>query len=234
MSQFSTTVSSPSEPAIQLEAENAASTGNAPQLQHSLNNGARLDTFVYLKALQNGDIATFQVILDNGGDVNHDLGSSGTPLISALRHNHEPLLEFLLNKRTDVDPSYGRWGHMLPPIGVAVRMNRDIKWMERLLRAGARVEGSGALHVAAIRGDIPRMRLLLQYGANINEVPMWRVLAFVNYNKKGTPVHWAIVGGSTEAVRLLLECQPDLSALDEDGVSVRDRLREAHYSVGEY
>lgn len=133
----------------------------------------------------------------------HDLGSSGTSLISALRHHHEPLLEFLLNKRTDVDPSYGRWGHMLPPIGVAVRMNRDIKWTERLLWAGARVEVSGALHVAAIRGDIPRMRLLLQYGANFNEVPMWRVLAFVKYNKKGTPVHWAIVGGSTEAVRLL-------------------------------
>lgn len=227
-------MSSPSEPPIQLEAEDAVSIGNASRLQHCLNNGARLDTFVYLKALQNGDIATFQVILSNGGDVNHDLGSSGTPLISALRRHHGPLLEYLLNKRTDVDPSYGRWGHMLPPIGVAVRINRDIKWTERLLRAGARVDGSGALHVAAIRGDIPRMRLLLQYGANVNEVPMWRVLAFVKYNKKGTPVHWAIVGGSTEAVRLLLECQPELSVLDEDGVSVRDRLHEAQYSIGEF
>lgn len=63
---------------------------------------------------------------------------------------------------------------------------------------------------------------------------MWWVLALFKYNKKGTPIHWAIVGGSTEAVRLLLKCQPDLSVLDEDGVSVRDLLREAQYSVGEF
>lgn len=111
-----------------------------------------ISTFVYPKALQYGDVATFQVILDNGGDVNHDLGSSGTPLTSALRHHYESLLEFLLDKRTDVDPSYGRWGHMLPPLGVAVRMNRDIRWTERLLRAGVSVEESGVLHVAAIKG----------------------------------------------------------------------------------
>ncbi|ODM22181.1 hypothetical protein SI65_03027 [Aspergillus cristatus] len=151
---------------IQEEAEKAAFTRNAAQLQHCLAGGARLDTFVYLKALQNGDIDTLQVILDNGGDVNYDLGSSGTPLISALRHRHEALLEFLLAKGVNLDD--GRWGHMLPPLGVAVRFNRDIKWTERLLQAGVRLDESGALHVAAIRGDLAKMKLLLQYGANPN------------------------------------------------------------------
>lgn len=35
------------------------------------------------------------MILDAGGDINYDMEYSGTPLISALRHNHTPLLEFL-------------------------------------------------------------------------------------------------------------------------------------------
>lgn len=50
------------------------------------------------------------------------------------------------------------------------------------------------------------------------------------YKKKGSPAHWAIQGVSAEAVRLLLERGPDLDALDDDGISVRDRLKEADLS----
>jgi ankyrin repeat protein len=100
------------------------------------------------------------------------------------------------------------------------------------LQAGARLNESGALHVAAIRGDLAKMKLLLQYGASVNEVPRRTVSAFVRYTKRGSPAHWAIAGGLTDAVQLLLECHPGLSVLDEDGVSVRDRLREAQYSSG--
>lgn len=222
------TMSLPS--SIQEEAEKAAFAGNANRLKHCLAAGTRLDTFVYLKALQNGDIGTFQVVLDNGGDVNYDLGSSGTPLINALRHHHEASLEFLLAK--GANPSDDRWGHILPPLGVAVRFNKDIKWTERLLQAGAKLDESGALHVAAIRGDLAKMRLFLQYEVNVNEVPKRTISAFVQYTKKGSPVHWAIAGGSTDAVQLLLEYHPDLSVLDEDGTSVRDQLREAQYGSG--
>lgn len=186
------------------------------------------DTFVYLKTLQHGDIDTFQVVLNNGGDINYNLGGTGNALIIALRHQHEPLLEYLFAK--DVDPSNGRFGHMLSPLGVAVRFNRNIKWTERLLQAGACLSESGALHIAAVRGDLPRMKLLLDYGADINEVTDCRILGWVPYKKKGSPVHWAIQGGSAEAVRLLLERGPDLDALDEDGISVRDRLKEAGFS----
>lgn len=62
---------------------------------------------------------------------------------------------------------------MLPPLDVVVR---EVKWTKRLLDAdagaGMRVEGSGALHIAAdaIRGDLERTRLLLGYEARVVEV----------------------------------------------------------------
>lgn len=117
---------------------------------------------------------------------------------------------------------------MLLPVGVAVRFNRHIKWTERLLQAGARLNETGALHIAAIRGDLPKIKRLLSFGANVNEVPTCTIMGFVKYNKKGSPVHWAIHGGSADAVQLLLQCHPDLDIFDEDGVSVRDRLQKAH------
>ncbi|ODM24322.1 hypothetical protein SI65_01970 [Aspergillus cristatus] len=217
---------STSGPSVQDEAENAAAAGNAMQLEECFSRGARVDTFVYSKALQNGDVDTYRVILDNGGHIDYNLGTSGNALTSALRHHHDPLLEFLFANSVDVNN--GHWGHMLPPVGVAVRMNRNIKWTERLLQAGARLNETGALHIAAIMGDLPKIKLLLSFGADVNEVPACTIMGFVRYNKKGSPVHWAIYGSSADAVQLLLQYHPDLDVLDEDGVSVYDRLQEAH------
>lgn len=88
---------------------------------------------------------------------------------------------------------------MLPPVGVAVRMNCNIKWTECLLQAGAKLNETGALHIAAIMGDLPKIKLLF-FGADINEVPACTIMGFVGYNKKGSPVHWAIHGGPADAV----------------------------------
>lgn len=79
---------STSGPSVQDEAENAAAfAGNAAQLEECFSRGARVDTFVYLKALQNDDVDTYRVILDNGGHIDYNLGTSGNALTSALRHH---------------------------------------------------------------------------------------------------------------------------------------------------
>ena len=210
---------------IEREAELAAKAGDATRLREILSKGTAFDTFVYLNAIESGDIETFQVILDYGGDINYGLGYTGSPLINSLRHNHTALLEFLFAR--GVDPNINRWGHMLGPLGVSCAGKADIKWTKRLLQAGAKVQGSGALHIAAYRGQLERIKLLLQYGAGVNEIPEKEILAELGYRKKGTPVHWAIAGASADAVQLLLEQGPDLDIVDADGISVRDRLKEA-------
>lgn len=213
--------------AVHEEASEAALRGDAARLRRCFNNGfstldARVFRGVFLLALQNGDVETFQVILDAGGDINYNMGYSGTPLISALRHNHTPLLGFLFSR--GVDPNIGCWGHWLPPLSVAVRYTWDMKWIKLLLEKGARIRNTGALHVAAILGNLDRMQLLLEHGADVNEIPSISVYAYVKYHRGGTPLHWAIAGGRIEAIKLLKHHRPDMSALDNEGCSVRDRL----------
>ncbi|KAF7176012.1 hypothetical protein CNMCM7691_001187 [Aspergillus felis] len=141
--------------AIQHEAQDAAHSGNASRLRDCLTRGASMwYDCVFLLALESGDVATFKTTLDFGADINEDMGHNGTPLIAALRHNHHELLEFLFSK--GVDPNKGHWGHWLPPLSVAVRYTKDIKWVQRLLEAGAQVKGSGALHFAAFQSDLAK------------------------------------------------------------------------------
>lgn len=175
-----------------------------------------------MNVLQSGDVETVQVVLDAGGHINYDFELVGSPLVSALRHNHYPLLEFLFSH--GADPNLGSWGHWLPPLSVAVRYTKDIKGMRVLLEKGAKIKGTGALHVAAILGCLDRMQLLLEHGADVNEIPFMSIHAFVDYCRGGTPVHWAIAGRHPRAVKLLLDHHPDLSVRDNEGISVRDRL----------
>ncbi|KAI9932280.1 hypothetical protein MW887_009791 [Aspergillus wentii] len=195
---------------LQQEAKEAAFQGDVATLQRCFENGlSAMDKKVYLNALQNGDVKTFQVILDAGGDINFTMGYSGSPLISALRHKHQNLLEFLFSR--GVDPNMGTYV---------------------MLEKGARIEGTGALHIAAILGNINLMRLLIKYGADVNEIPFLHVVAFVDYHREGTPLHWAIAGGHAEAVELLLEHHTDLNMVDVEGVSASDRLSEFRNSLG--
>jgi hypothetical protein len=72
-------------------------------------------------------------------------------------------------------------GQLATPLAVAVRYTTDIKWIKVLLEKGAKIEVTGALHVVSIIGDLERMRLLLENGADANEVPFMSVNAFVKY-----------------------------------------------------
>ncbi|GFG15361.1 isoform 2 of ankyrin repeat and SOCS box protein 2 [Aspergillus udagawae] len=214
------------EKAIQQEAADAARSGNASRLRDCLTRGANLwYACVFGFALESGDVTTFQTTLDFGADISEDMGHNGTPLIAALRYNHHELLEFLFSK--GVDPNKRHWGHWLPPLSVAVRFTKDIKWVQRLLEAGAKVKGSGALRFAAFQSDLAMMKILLDYGADVNEIPpfpLYGAKPSIIHTKKGTPVHWAIAGEHLGAVRLLCRYEPDLTIQDEDGATVMDCL----------
>lgn len=207
---------------LQEEAREAAFKGNAAKLRACLSKGSTIDYRIYIKALENGDVETFQVILDAGGDIDYTMSYSGSSLISTLRHNHQALLEFLFSH--GVDPNQGTWSQWLPLISVAVRYNRDIKWVKVMLEKGAKIKGTGSLHVAAIMGDIERMKLLIEYGADLTEIPFLQVIAFVDYRREGTPLHWAIAGGHVEAVKLLLDSRANPSAPDAEGIFASDCL----------
>jgi ankyrin repeat protein len=66
---------------------------------------------------------------------------------------------------------------------------------EMLLEHGTPIAHTGALHTAAHRGHLDTMRLLMLYGADVNEVlSNWR---------SWTPMHFAASKGQVDAMKLL-------------------------------
>jgi ankyrin repeat protein len=89
-------------------------------------------------------------------------------------------------------------------------------------KVNARCEGFSPLQYAAYKGDVELCRLLLDHGANVNEMviePGWP-------GHGRTPLHWAVMGGHVEVVRLLLSRGAKVNIKDEDGKTALDLARE--------
>lgn len=72
--------------------------------------------------------------------------------------------------------------------------------------------------------NLDRTQLLLDHGADVNEIAFIPIFAFVNHHRGGTHAHWAIAGGCLKVIKLLKHHRPDMTALDNEGRPVTDRL----------
>jgi ankyrin repeat protein len=71
------------------------------------------------------------------------------------------------------------------------------------------IAGTAALHTAARFGQLETMRLLMQYGADLEEVvPGWG---------NWTPMHFAASTGKVDAMKLLEQQGARKDSKDEDG-----------------
>jgi ankyrin repeat protein len=74
------------------------------------------------------------------------------------------------------------------------------------LKHGFEIPGSGALHSAAELGALDVMRVLLQHGADLNELlgkPCILRREDGALLASGTPMHFAAAGGQDEAMGML-------------------------------
>ena len=102
----------------------------------------------------------------------------------------------------------------------------DVETVTQLLKAGVDIgqrskDGESALHVAAIRGNLPTTRALLAAGADPNaRTPRGSTLFM-------TPTMWAVYHGHKEFVQLLLDAGADPRAADENGKTLLTMSQEA-------
>ncbi|EFR03589.1 hypothetical protein MGYG_06583 [Nannizzia gypsea CBS 118893] len=210
----------------------AARAGEVEELASLVRDYPNLAHSIYLNRAAisgKGDIAIYQVLIDGGCNINISFGYTGSPLIKAIYHNKFALARHLLS--LGANPNVNNLGVTLGPLGVAVTYRPG--FVVDLLDAGAVIQNTGALHIAARKGDLETMQLLLDRGADVNEVVKRPINISVGYHGRRPPMHRAVQGGHLEAVMLLLQYPVRLDIVDEDGRTAIDQAKVCGFEAAE-
>jgi hypothetical protein len=96
------------------------------------------------------------------------------------------------------------------------------RMVEVLLEYGTPIAHTAALHTAAGCGKLDTMRLLMQHGADVNEVPSR------GYHGDWTPMHFAAFKGQVDAMKLLEEHGARSDVKDVNGKTATQVLEEQY------
>lgn len=151
----------------------------------------------FLLAAATGDIATMNVLLEKGVDVNTRNVGGETALRIAAMNNDLPTTRFLLEKGADPTMSDN---HGKSPLSRAAGQGFNALLKLLLSTPGIdvdaqKVDGDTALRLAVMNNQVESTRLLLEAGANPN----------IQNGDGNTPLIRAVAQGYTEITKLLLE-----------------------------
>ncbi|KAB5549973.1 ankyrin repeat-containing domain protein [Coniochaeta sp. 2T2.1] len=193
----------------------AATNGHVPIAEYLLEQGAPITRDLIVAVCRADRVDIFEAMLRRGWDVNEWKGGI-PPLRDAL--TRVPCARWLLEHGADPNPTCK--GEIKDLLTYAAGF-ASTSIVELLVKHGARVRGTLAMHAAAAATSTPTddctwepdpsrvevLRILLDNGADVNEMeedPKWRKNKRRRTCFTGTPLHYAVQYPSLEAVRFLL------------------------------
>ena len=156
-------------------AKQAARSDNVAALKYAISLGAEPSSMIIL-ALSTDNPDSLVCLLDAGLDINYRIpGYTGTPLTGAASFAKVELIKALLSRGADPNiENCGMGQFHLRPIAAAVEGwmtdENAAKTIKILLEGGAKWEGSAALQLAAKKGRVECVKLLVRHGADVNEI----------------------------------------------------------------
>lgn len=169
------------------------------------------------RAVDRGDRACVEFLLDNGADINkadrrrtkNHRFRRFTPLCFAVYNGNDELVEILIKRGAEVNPTPDV---TFTPLYIALR-KENVKIARLLIENGADVNKKGSsgltpLFTAVFQGDLEMAKLLVANGANVNHRAYRRL----------TPLHWTVYWEKSypEIARLLLENGAETDPITED------------------
>jgi ankyrin repeat protein len=155
------------------------------------------------------DIA--RILLKYNAEVNSQNEGGSTPLLIVSSSGNIDIFRLLLahNADTSVQDNRGNTPLHLAAVGGRLEVACSLLQLKADVNA-LNNEGLTPLQRASEgqrKGYLDIMRLLLDYGANVN----------VHGKRRNTPLHFAASEGYLEVSRMLLECKANTNALDDEG-----------------
>ncbi|KAI4137471.1 MAG: hypothetical protein L6R39_007265 [Caloplaca ligustica] len=164
------------------------------------------------------------LIEQNLYDVNINLDRLGTHLILCIRRNNLDHVRTLLEH--GANPNLGMFAHLYLPLAAAVKYDTSFEVINLLLAAGATIKESDALHIAVMEGKKDVVKLLVEKGADVNEMGFEYRLDNSLADRAGMPLHFAVDSGKVDMVKLLLDMGAEKCLKDVQDRTPLERARE--------
>ena len=172
-------------------------------------------------AAQNNRLDLLEIVLPKYPAPSIDVldNDSMTPLLLAIKHGNFEIIQKLVQSGSNCFPHSDESRLQYLPINYACKFG-DYKTLEYLLSSGKQnselinkqdVEGLMPLHVISRSGHYKLIKLLIQYGADVN--------SFDSLNK-WTPIFYAASEGHVKTTQELVKVGAKLNIVDEDGYNV--------------
>lgn len=176
-----------------------------------------------LRAVQHGDYAAVERMLNKGADVNLMQRGEGTPLTIAIASGHFNIAELLMEKGADANLGTDADGY---PLWMAARKG-NVKLVRRLIRQGADVNtkfpGDGsALIQAAKTGNLEMVSVLVDLNADVNMFVKGDGNPLIMASKRGSldVVKFLVKNGATVNAEVLGDETPLINASEQGHLAV--------------
>jgi Ankyrin repeats (3 copies) len=203
---------------LQSMATASASKGHADVFRYCLQEGAVIDPDVDHASGMSDNLDMLKVLFEaDWRKAKSDQNARDKLLVSSLNNGRQQVA-FLLDQGARIQPEAFVRASFNPPSGA------DVSTVALLLSRGGQPKDSGALQLAAGRGRLDVVEVLLNAGADIDEIPA-NAPGDVMEGWPQTALHEAIGGKRVDVVRLLLSRGARLDVRDNWGKTALDRAR---------
>ncbi len=191
------------------------------------------------EAAKFGHVDILNILLEYGADVNLRTVNLRSPLYLAVYNNNVEIIDVLSKPLFEaVEEGKSDQIQILEDDILSVDLKNDegmrliaiaaekghVDIVKFLLDNGARLDsvdmwGWSPLHSAVIGGNLEMVKLFIEYGLEVDE----------NDYEFMTPLHYACLEGNKEIVQILLEHGADRYAVNDEGRTSFDMVKEANH-----
>ena len=184
-------------------------------VDYCLEKGAPICCHVTNKVAMKRAWQTLRVLVNRGGvDINRDIEGFGDYLLFAVRHDEFHAVSLCLE--LGADPNLHLFQDANSSIAMAAQ-DASLNVLKELIKYDAHVRDSNAIVLAAENGRSDVIKLLLEHGADIDEIGVKDLTDPRTKKRMGTPLHKAIGNRHIETIKLLLKHGADVERCDYQG-----------------
>ncbi len=201
-----------------------ATRHNRPEIaKYCIGAGARVSNYgpydLQQCVVTGSSFETFKVLHHHGLDINKPIDHYGNILTCAVEENNLDWVRFCLENYADPALVPNDLGH---PILATAASYASIEISELLIAWGAVIKGSSALTIASHSGKLNLVKLLLENGADVNEMGVTST-DDEPVDLKGTALHF-VKKGRKDILQILLDHGPEVNLKDRMGKTAMSRM----------